>query len=201
MFSERYLVKRPLLQALAPDTGRRAGPADRRTRPHGRGVRGLPAGGAVRLPGDDPRARHDQGRASADRDHHLEPHARDPRRAEAPLPLSLGRLSRRRARAGDPASKAPGRRRALSQRDRRLRAGDPQAGPVQGAGRRRDARLGDGPGRARRRRARPRDWSPTRSACCSSTRTTSRRCRAEGEAHAATNEMQAATISRCNGRC
>ena len=64
IFSERFLIKRPLLQALEPDPRRRAGPADRRARPHRRGVRGLPAGGAVRLPGDDPGARHDQGRRS-----------------------------------------------------------------------------------------------------------------------------------------
>ena len=81
--------------------GRRAGLPDRRTRPHRRGVRGVPAGGPVRLPGDDPRTRHDQGRGTADRHHHHQPHARDPRRAEAPLPLPLGRLSRRGARTGD----------------------------------------------------------------------------------------------------
>ena len=32
---------------------------------------------------------------AADRRHHEQPHARDPRRAEAPLPVPLGRLSRR----------------------------------------------------------------------------------------------------------
>jgi hypothetical protein len=47
-----------------------------------------------------------QGRAPADRDHHLEPHPRDPRRAQAALPLSLARLSGRGARIGD--SKGPG---------------------------------------------------------------------------------------------
>ena len=44
--------------------GRRAGAADRRTRPHRRGVRGVPARSAGRLPGDDPRTRHGQGRRS-----------------------------------------------------------------------------------------------------------------------------------------
>ena len=78
-------------------SGRRAGAADRRARPQRRGVRGVPARSAGRLPGDDPRARHRQGRASADRRHHLEPHPRDSRRAEAPLPLPLGRLSDRDA--------------------------------------------------------------------------------------------------------
>ena len=37
---------------------RRAGAADRRARPHRRAVRGVPARSALRLPGDDPRARH-----------------------------------------------------------------------------------------------------------------------------------------------
>ena len=81
--------------------GRGARLPDRRTRPHRRGLRGVPAGNPLRLPGDGARTRHDQGRGAADRHHHHQPHARDPRRAEAPLPLPLGRLSRRRARAGD----------------------------------------------------------------------------------------------------
>ena len=58
------LIKRPLLQALDPRDGRRAGAADRRARPRRRGLRGLPAGGAGRFPGDDPGARHHQGRRS-----------------------------------------------------------------------------------------------------------------------------------------
>ena len=37
VFSERYLIKRPLLQALEPDPARRAGAAHRRARPHRRG--------------------------------------------------------------------------------------------------------------------------------------------------------------------
>ena len=41
--------------------------------------------------GTDPRA------DAAGRRHHVEPHARDPRRDQAPLPLSLGRLSRTRS--------------------------------------------------------------------------------------------------------
>ena len=35
-----------------------------------------------------------QRRRAADHAHHQQPHARDPRRAEAPLPVPLGRLSR-----------------------------------------------------------------------------------------------------------
>ncbi len=47
IFAERYLIKRPLLQALEPDVGRRAGAADRRTRPRRRGVRGLSSGNSL----------------------------------------------------------------------------------------------------------------------------------------------------------
>ena len=49
----------PAAAGDAPAAGRRAGAADRRARPHRRAVRGLPARGALRLPGHDPRARHD----------------------------------------------------------------------------------------------------------------------------------------------
>ena len=116
---------RPVLRALPrpaaaaagarAGSGRPAGAAHRRARPHRRGLRGLPARGAVGFPGHRAGARHDQGRAAADRHHHLEPHARDPRRAEAPLPLSLGRLSRRGARARHPQGpRAGARRRQLS---------------------------------------------------------------------------------------
>ena len=93
---------------------RRAGVPHRRTRPHRRGLRGVPARNPLRLPGDGAGARHDQGGGAADRHHHHQPHARDPRRAEAPLPLPLGRLSRCRARAGDrPAQGARGQQAAV----------------------------------------------------------------------------------------
>src|SRR5829696_7971706 len=155
----------PLLRSLprapAAAAGARARPRrparapHRRARPHRRGIRGFPPRGAVRFPGHDPGARHGQGRAATDRHHHLEPHARDPRRAEAPLPLSLARLPGRAARARDPeVPRAAGAGEAL-EGDRRLRAGDPQGGPLQVAGRRRDPRLGLRPRRARRRRPRP----------------------------------------------
>ena len=114
---------------------------------------------------------------AAGRGHHVQPHARDPRRDQAPLPVSLGRLSRRAARARDPAPQVPACARAARARDRRVHAAPAHDGPVQGAGHRRDARLGRGADRARPHRARScRPW-PTRSACCSSTRTTSARWR------------------------
>ena len=54
IFAEKFLIKRALLQALEAPQGAGPGVADRRVGPHRRGLRGLPAGGAVRLPGDDP---------------------------------------------------------------------------------------------------------------------------------------------------
>ncbi len=73
-----------------------AGAADRRDRSRRRGVRGLPARAAVRLPGHDSRARHHPRRDAAGRRDHVEPDARSARRAEAPLCLQLDRLSRLR---------------------------------------------------------------------------------------------------------
>ena len=49
------------------DRRRGAGAADRRARPHRRAVRGVPARGARRIPGDDPRARRDPRRRAAGR--------------------------------------------------------------------------------------------------------------------------------------
>ena len=192
IFAERFLIRRPLLQALEPDRRRRAGPADRRARPHRRAVRGLSARGAVRLPGDDSRARHGQGGAAADRHHHLEPHARDPRRAEAPLPLSLGRLSRPASASSRSCSvKAPGAPKRLS---REVVAFVQQL---------RKLDLFKSPGVAETI-----DWatalaeldalaldpgaSTTRSACCSNTRTTSPRSRAR---------RQSSSSTKCSRNC
>ena len=75
-----------------------AGAAGRRGRSRRRGVRGVPAGAAVRLPGEHSRARHDQGGVDPARGAHLERHARTVRRAAPPLPLPLRRFPRRRPR-------------------------------------------------------------------------------------------------------
>ena len=80
---------------------------------------------------------------AAHRHHHVQPHARNSRRAEAALPLSLGRLSGRRARDADRARQGARCAGAAHAGDRRLRAGSARAGPVQEARRRRNARLGD----------------------------------------------------------
>ena len=58
LYDERFLVRRPLLEAVDPARGTAAGAADRRGRPRRRRVRGVPARGALRLLGHRPRARH-----------------------------------------------------------------------------------------------------------------------------------------------
>ena len=93
----RHLRARVPAQAPAAPGARvhrrqRAGPADRRDRPRGRGVRGLPARDPVRLPGDRAGDRHDPRRAGAPRGADVEPDPRGPRRAQAPLPVPLDRL-------------------------------------------------------------------------------------------------------------
>ncbi len=87
LYDRRFLVARPILQALERSPG---GAAHRRDRPRRRRVRGVPARGAGRERGDDPRARHDhRGRAAA-RGDHVQPHPRGARRAQAALPVPLG---------------------------------------------------------------------------------------------------------------
>jgi MoxR-like ATPase len=56
IFSEDYLLKRPLLEAITQDDPAR--PPHRRDRPRRRGVRGLPPRGPLRLPDHDPGTRH-----------------------------------------------------------------------------------------------------------------------------------------------
>jgi hypothetical protein len=101
---------------------RRARPADRRARPHRRGLRGLPARGAVGLPDHHPRTRHHQGRRAPHRHHHVEPHPRGPRRAQAPLPLSLGRLPDAARELAIVTARRPEARRRRCPRGRGLRA-------------------------------------------------------------------------------
>ncbi len=60
-FSERFIVPRPLLRAITSARAGRA--ADRRDRQGRHRVRGVPARGALRLPGERPRARHVEGAA------------------------------------------------------------------------------------------------------------------------------------------
>ena len=55
LYDERFLMERPLLRAVR--RGGAGGAADRRDRPLGPGVRGVPARVPLRLPDHDPRAR------------------------------------------------------------------------------------------------------------------------------------------------
>ena len=91
LYSRAMLIERPL--AAGADADALAGAADRRAGPRRRALRRLPAGGAGREPADHPRIRHRGRGRAADHADHQQPHARDPRRAEAPLPVPLGRAS------------------------------------------------------------------------------------------------------------
>ncbi len=57
IYSRGYLLERPLLRAITRREGP-AGPARGRGGPRRRRLRGVPPRGALRLPGDDPGARH-----------------------------------------------------------------------------------------------------------------------------------------------
>ena len=86
---------------------------------------------------------------------HVEPHARRARRAEAPLPLPLDRAPRLRARARDRAACArPRCRDALARAGRGRGRGAARARALQAARRGGDDRLGAGARRARRGAAR-----------------------------------------------
>ena len=106
---------------------RRAGAADRRDRPRGRGVRGLPARDPVRLPGHGPGDRHDPREHAAARRPDLEPDARGPRRAQAPLPVPLDRLPDGGQGVRDRLD--PGARRAGTARPRGRRRSSTGCGP------------------------------------------------------------------------
>ena len=153
LFSERFLIRRPLLEAMQPQPG---GPPvllidelDRTDEPFEAFLLEalsdfqvtIPELGTIRADG------------AAHRHPHLQPHPRGARRAEAALPLPLGRLSRLRARARDPARPRAGGDRGAEPRGRGLRAAAARGGPVQEARRRRDHRLGEVPRRARRGRS------------------------------------------------
>ena len=58
LYSDAFLIKRPLLQAIDPRAHQAGGPVDRRNRSRRRRVRRLPARAAVGVPDHDSRARH-----------------------------------------------------------------------------------------------------------------------------------------------
>jgi hypothetical protein len=147
IFSEKFLLQRPLLEAIRQD--KPAGPADRRDRPGRRGIRGLSSGNPVGLPDHHSRDRHHRGDDAAACDPDRERHARPVGRAAAALPLQLCRLSRPANRDGDPGQAVPGARGPAGGADRRFRAGAAQGRAGKEARHRRDARLGRCAGRSR----------------------------------------------------
>ena len=150
LYSERFLVRRPLLRAIAYDGTPAAGAARRRGRPRRRRVRGVPARDPLRLHDHGARARHVPRRDAAGRRRDVEPHARRPRRAQAPVPLPLDRAPRLRARARDPARARArgargarrGRSRARSRRCATSSSTSRPASPRRSTGPRRVAALG-----------------------------------------------------------
>ena len=157
IFSERYLVKRPLLQALAPDP---AGPPILLIDELDRTDEAFEAF-LLEVLGDFQVTIPELGTIKAEHppivivtsNRTREIHDALKRRCLyhwVGYPDAERELQILRAKA----PQAPAR---LSQRDRRLRPGHPRPGPVQGARRRRDAGLGHGAGGTRRRRPRPHD--------------------------------------------
>ena len=157
----------PADPAGAAERPRRA--ARRRDRPRGRRVRGLPARGAHRARGVDPRAGRGARRRPAGRRAHLQPHPRGARRAQAPLPLPVARPSGRRAGDRDPARADPRAARAAGRRGRHRAHRLREAGPAQAAGRRGVAGLGAGAAARRRPRTSTSTAPRPRWARCSST--------------------------------
>jgi MoxR-like ATPase len=64
VFSERYLIRRPVLDALTGTQGAAPVFLIDEVGPDRRGIRGVSAGDPLRLPGDGARTGHDQGRKS-----------------------------------------------------------------------------------------------------------------------------------------
>src|SRR3546814_1265559 len=113
-------------------TGPAGGAADRRDRPRRRGIRGLPAGGAFRLPDFDSRAGHRVCAVDSAGGADLERHARTVGCTAAALPLPLRRLSDRGQGGAHPDHAPAAGRRAARPADRRLRWQRAQGGPAQG---------------------------------------------------------------------
>ena len=91
LFSEEFLIRRPLLQALDHNGKPPVLLIDEIDRA-GRGIRRIPVGAALGLPGDDPRARYRSRHYPTDCHRDLQPYPRAARRAQAPLSLLLDRL-------------------------------------------------------------------------------------------------------------
>src|SRR3970040_2040437 len=86
------------------------GPAHRRDRSRGRGIRGTPARAALGLPDHHPGDRDDQGAGDSLRRDYVEPYPGTERRPQAPLPLRIHRISEPREGGRDPSGEsAPAR--------------------------------------------------------------------------------------------
>ena len=92
LYTEAYLVDRPILQCVRYRGPERAGAADRRDRPCRRRIRGAAAGVPRRGGGHRPGTGHLRRRAPTDRGADVQPQPRSARRAAAALPLPLDRL-------------------------------------------------------------------------------------------------------------
>jgi MoxR-like ATPase len=88
IMSREYLIARPLLRAIEASTA-----GNRPVLLIDELDRADPSRIVVRLPGVDPRDRHDQGGGASDRCADVEPDPGDPRRPQAALCLPLDRLS------------------------------------------------------------------------------------------------------------
>ena len=105
IFTEEFLLARPLLTAIRRD--RADGAARRRDRQGRRRGRGPAAGGALRLPGHDPRARHGRGGAPAVRRADLQRDPRAVRGAQAALPVTCTSTTPTPSARGDRARRVP----------------------------------------------------------------------------------------------
>jgi MoxR-like ATPase len=157
IFTERFLLKRPLLQALKPDDG--VAPVllidelDRADEPFEAYLLEVLSDYQVTIPelGQMRAATPPIVVITSNRTREI--HDAIKRRCLVPL----GRFSGRPARARDRSPQVPASAGHARPRDRRVHAARARDGLVQGAGHRRDARLGRGADGARSRRARSAD--------------------------------------------
>ena len=146
IFTRRFLLKRPLLQAIDPDDG--VAPVllidelDRTDEPFEAYLLEVLSDFQITIPemGTIVKAKD-----ATDRDNHLQPHARDSRRNQAPLPVPLGGLSGRvSASSRSCAANVHAHRRRWRGKSSPLRKATALDGPVQGAWNRGNAGLGRG---------------------------------------------------------
>ena len=153
-FSDRFLLPRPVAARAA--FGKALRSADRRDRQIRRRIRSLSAGNSERLSDHRAGDRHAQGEAYSAGDSHQQQQPRNVRRAQAPLPASLYRFSRVRARDGNHQAQGSRRRRSAGRGSRAAAAPAAQARSEKDAEHQRDSRLGARADVAQCQTARPR---------------------------------------------